>query len=53
MATTGGLPKTGPRFHCTISIDASAPMNPATEPTLRSIWPEMITSSMPSAMMMM
>jgi hypothetical protein len=32
---------------------ASAPMKPATDPTLRSIWPETMTSSMPSAITMM
>ena len=37
----------------TIIMAASAPMKPATEPTLRSIWPETITSSMPSAITMM
>ena len=28
-------------------------MKPATEPTLRSMWPDTITKSMPSAMTMM
>ena len=32
---------------------ASAPMKPITEPTDRSMWPDTITSSMPSAMMTM
>ena len=30
-----------------------APMKPATEPTLRSMWPETITNSMPRAITMM
>ncbi len=50
--TTSGL-LNGPSGQMTIIIAASAPMKPATEPTLRSIWPETITSSMPSAITMM
>ena len=50
--TTSGLLKK-PSGQITIIIAASAPMKPATEPTLRSIWPETITSSMPSAITMM
>ena len=38
--------------HDTIITAASAPMNPITDPTDRSILPPTITSSMPSAMMM-
>ena len=38
---------------CTIITAASAPMKPMTEPTDRSIWPDTITKSIPSAMMMM
>ncbi len=37
----------------TIITAASAPTKPMTEPTERSICPATITSSMPSAMMMM
>ena len=50
--TTSGLLKK-PSGQITIIMAASAPMKPATEPTLRSMWPETITSSMPSAMTMM
>ncbi|MNL84639.1 hypothetical protein D3C87_2126690 [compost metagenome] len=42
----------GGNFQPTISIAASAPMKPETEPTERSIWPATITSSMPSAITM-
>ena len=50
--TTSGL-LNGPSGQITIIIAASAPMKPATEPTLRSIWPETITKSMPNAITMM
>ncbi len=41
------------RSHCTIITAANAPMKPMTEPTDRSILPETMTMSIPSAMMMM
>ena len=50
--TTRGLLKK-PSGQITIIMAAKAPIKPATEPTLRSIWPETITSSMPSAITMM
>ena len=45
IETTSGL-LSGPSGQMTIIIAASAPMKPATEPTLRSIWPDTMTSSM-------
>ena len=50
--TTSGLLRK-PSGQMTIIMAASAPMKPATEPTLRSMWPDTITSSMPSAITMM
>ncbi len=52
IETTSGLEKK-PSGQITIIMAASAPVKPATEPTLRSIWPATITSSMPSAITMM
>ena len=34
---------------CTIMTPATAPMKPATDPTDRSMWPAMITITMPMA----
>ncbi len=39
--------------YCTIMTAASAPTKPMTEPTERSMWPDTITRSMPTAMMTM
>ena len=52
IETTSGLLKK-PSGQITIIVADRAPMNPATEPTLRSMWLDTMTSSMPSAITIM